>query len=342
MIDPILLPFLSETDEEGSAQILARLIREHAEPRIDSVIRAALPEVSSDGVVGPDDLKGEVVVRLVRRLRELRSDKTKPAFSDFASYVAVTCYNVCWTYLRSRHPERGVLKDRLRYALRHDSDMGLWQGSDGVWLGGRKEWRGRHVPTCPADRIHSLARNITLHGVACAGGSKLNARPLLRAIFDLSGAPVELDDLVELAAELWGIHEVEVINTGTFRECAQAEKSALSAQFLPSPTESGVNLKLLWTELCGLPERQRVVLLLTLHDDKGVDGLTLLRSAGVASMREVSEILRISAVELAAMWKELPYGDSKVAEYLGIKRQQVVNLRKAARERLAYRLRRQR
>ncbi|MGH9763461.1 MAG: hypothetical protein ACREAC_21730, partial [Blastocatellia bacterium] len=43
--------------------------------------------------------------------------------------------------------------------------------------------------------------------------------------------------------------------------------------------------------------------------------------------------------ELANLWDELPLPDSKVAEYLGITSQQVINLRKSARKRLAYHLR---
>jgi hypothetical protein len=44
------------------------------------------------------------------------------------------------------------------------------------------------------------------------------------------------------------------------------------------------------------------------------------------------------AEELARMWNDLPIDDMRIATRLGIKRQQVINLRKAARARLARRL----
>ena len=55
-------------------------------------------------------------------------------------------------------------------------------------------------------------------------------------------------------------------------------------------------------------------------------------------MREIAVILEIDAVALAEIWGRLPLSDLEVAGKLGIQRQQVINLRKAARERLGRRL----
>ena len=41
----------------------------------------------------------------------------------------------------------------------------------------------------------------------------------------------------------------------------------------------------------------------------------------------------------AELWNDLPLEDSAIAQLLGITRQQVINLRKTARERLARRMR---
>jgi len=53
---------------------------------------------------------------------------------------------------------------------------------------------------------------------------------------------------------------------------------------------------------------------------------------------EIAEVIGLGEVRLAAMWNELPIGDSAIGELLGLTRQQVINLRKCARERLARRM----
>ncbi len=95
----------------------------------------------------------------------------------------------------------------------------------------------------------------------------------------------------------------------------------------------------LWTEIVALPLRQRIALLLNLRDDGG-DGLSLAPLLGIAGMREIAEQLEMPALELAALWSRLPLSDDEIAQRLSVSRQQVVNLRKSARARLARRMRR--
>jgi len=59
---------------------------------------------------------------------------------------------------------------------------------------------------------------------------------------------------------------------------------------------------------------------------------------GVASLRVVAEALEMSAPALAGIWNDLPLDDAAIAGRLGLTRQQVINLRKSARERLARRM----
>jgi hypothetical protein len=113
-----------------------------------------------------------------------------------------------------------------------------------------------------------------------------------------------------------------------------AEKA--SEQYRPAETRP--TLGRLWKEICELPLRQRVALLLALKDGEGLDAVSLLGNAGVATMREISEVLEMKPADLAAMWDDLPLDDAAIAERLGIARQQVINLRKSARQRLAYRM----
>ncbi len=83
-----------------------------------------------------------------------------------------------------------------------------------------------------------------------------------------------------------------------------------------------------------LPLRQRHAVLLTLRDD----AIVLFVTTGAASMRDIALSLELPAEQFAALWNELPLPDNAVAARLGCTRQQVINLRMAARKRLAYRL----
>jgi hypothetical protein len=98
-------------------------------------------------------------------------------------------------------------------------------------------------------------------------------------------------------------------------------------------------LQLLWSEVRLLPRPQRVALLFSLRDDGGEELLSLLSIIAVATVAEIAAILEIPEGELAIIGEALPWGDERIAEFLGLTRQQVANLRKAARARLARRLR---
>jgi hypothetical protein len=58
----------------------------------------------------------------------------------------------------------------------------------------------------------------------------------------------------------------------------------------------------------------------------------------IATFRQLAGALEMSAEGLAEVWNELPMEDARIAELLGLTRQQVINARKSGRERLARRL----
>jgi hypothetical protein len=57
----------------------------------------------------------------------------------------------------------------------------------------------------------------------------------------------------------------------------------------------------------------------------------------VASFREVAGALETTPPDLAELWNRLPLEDLEIAARLGLDRQQVINLRSTARERLVRR-----
>ena len=94
----------------------------------------------------------------------------------------------------------------------------------------------------------------------------------------------------------------------------------------------------LWLEVQELPPSQRVALLMNLRDVKGNNAVALLLLAGIATFNEIAQAMGISAERLSEIWNDLPLADNQIAEVLQVSRQQVINLRKSARERLQRRM----
>jgi hypothetical protein len=86
-----------------------------------------------------------------------------------------------------------------------------------------------------------------------------------------------------------------------------------------------------------LPLLQRASLLLNMRDEAGCAALTLLPATGVASVEQIAVTLQMSVAELTGIWNALPLDDLRIAERLTLTRQQVINLRRSARDRLNHR-----
>jgi len=93
-----------------------------------------------------------------------------------------------------------------------------------------------------------------------------------------------------------------------------------------------------WREIELLPPRQRAALLLGLRDDNGSATASLLILLQIATFDELAAAVELAREELAAIWDQLPLPDMAIAGRLGLTRQQVINLRKSARDRLGRRL----
>jgi hypothetical protein len=81
-----------------------------------------------------------------------------------------------------------------------------------------------------------------------------------------------------------------------------------------------------------------VALLLGLRDEHGSAIVSLLILLRIATFDELAAAVELSPEALTAIWDQLPLADMVIAGRLGLTRQQVINLRKSARERLGRRL----
>jgi len=334
--DPLLHPFLQAEDEPEAQRLLKQLIADHAQPLVREIVCSKLRAgrlISPDGrpLQETDDICDEVVVQLLGRLRELR-DAPGDVIGNFRGYVATVAYNSCAQTLRQSHPERHRLKNRLRYLLNHDERFALWGDSSGISFCGLAEWRDATPPLEPSDYFETE--------VICEQDNlrQLPPRALLNAVFSILARPLELEELVSLAAKIWGTEELQRIDDRRDDDGAVWDK-------LPDPrvnvavlVERRMHLAALWKEICELRPLQRAALLLNLHDASGQDMLPLLVLTDVARFSEIAESLNMTIQEFSKLWDELPLDDATIAQRIRLTRQQVINLRKSARERLARRM----
>jgi len=103
--------------------------------------------------------------------------------------------------------------------------------------------------------------------------------------------------------------------------------------------EQRADLQQLWREIQLLRPPQRAALLLNLRGDDGRNMVGLFVLIGVAAIDEIAEALAMPVEDLPSLWNDLPLDDLSIAARLGLTRQQVINLRRSARDRLLRRMR---
>lgn len=311
--DPLLRPLIVSVSEEERRAALESIVTTHVLPVIRAIVRRQSYGDRSLRVQDTEDITSTIVLRLVRRLQRVAFDEDE-AIERLADFTATSTYNVIHDFLRRHFPERERLKNRVRYVLTHDDrlrrepsaagpvcTLTAWPKTDEV---GQVPVSWRHDdPEAPSDAIVSLL--------------KAASKPLL------------VSDVVRALAESWNITEarprpaVEIVENGL----SHAEQ-----------LEGRQRLEALWRETRALPASQRAALLLSLRDVDGGSALALFSLMGIASVNEVAGAIELPVRELAKLWPRLPLDDLTIAPILGVTRQQVINLRLAARQRLARRL----
>jgi hypothetical protein len=346
--DALLLPLLQATEGVESESVLARLLSAHAAPVIKAVIRSKLGVSlsASDGRFENQEaleIENDVAALLVVEMNGLRGTQGRNAIGNFRSYVAAVTFHACSGYLRRKNPERGQLKSSLRYLLTTRPDFALWQGAEKDWLCGLKWWEGRE----PARTGAGLpAQNVNgprgLAHLKLQGRRDVEYMPLeelLPEILRGAGQPVAFEELVNFIAGLKGISD------RARRQDADEEEAQQELARLPDPRadvaaelDQRIYLQKLWTEIVELPPKQRAALLLNLRDAQGRGMIAMFPLTSVAGIPQLAATLEIPLEQFAAIWNELPWEDASIALRLGVTRQQVVNLRKCARERLSRRM----
>ena len=332
----LLLRFVSIADPASAEECLEKLLTEHAEPIIRKITFFTLRFSAEEQDM--EDVRSNAALHLLLWLRRLRQSSNANAIEDFSAYVARVAHNCCNELLRLKYPSRARLKNRIRYLLNHDSNLAIWQSVDGEWLCGLADWPKTQTimpstaqPSPKQDFIPSvpLSESITAPEMSA----------LVRAFLTWKGGPASLNELVETLVQLLGISDVQIAAV------PKEDQDTNICDILPDPrpdvaaqVELRMCLENLWKEVGGLPVRQRMALLLNLRDSQGRDALQLFVLTGIASVRKIAAVIEMPAENFALLWNDLPLADNTIADLLQVTRQQVINLRKSARERLARRM----
>lgn len=324
-IDVLLEPLLAATRDEQVDELLSNLITVHAEPVIKAVIRFKLRFNTNRETqrAEADDIQQEVVLQLLAQLQRFRKLPDGHPITDVRGMAAVIAHRTCARWLRRQFPERHALKNRLHYLLTRQRGFALWQDQDGKLVAGFAAWQQQKAVAHNLTTVEKLPKSREL-------------AETIATIFNRLNGPIEFDELVSSVATIQGITD-QPIESITDDEDATHEPAA------PEPDqawriEKRMFLQRLWEELQQLPRNQRAALLLNLKDASGFSSITLFPATGIATVRQLAGTLEISDENFAAVWNDLPLEDSRIAELLGLTRQQVINARKSGRERLARRL----
>lgn len=312
--DRLLEPLIRAAGPSAEQEI-ERILVSYAQPLTERIVRW-WDGPSSNGLLRDhvDDISSTVNLRLIDKLRRV-AHSADEAVHNLDKYLATLTLNVIHDHLRKQFPERTRLRQRLRYMLGSDRRLALWSDA-GSLACGLREWRETKVSCAaiaiPPEQITAAMRGQDADAVAA----------ILRAV----GQPVPFDALIDWTAGLWQI--VENVPSEIDADAAPSVEPTPLARL-----ESRQFLESLWREIRELRPMQRKALLLNLRDET-VNAISLLVVSGVAPFDDVAAALEMTPEALAAIWYDLPFDDQKIAAMLSVTRQQVINLRKAARARL--------
>lgn len=313
--DDCLRALIKASDDDERLEEIERLMVARAQPVIAGVLSRFTRGAAELQPPDADDITSTVSLRLVRKLHAIPASADE-AIRKFDDYVAGVTYHAIHDVARHRNPERTRHENRLRHVLTHDARLALWEGTDGM-LCGLAAW---------ADRLDAAPGAIALGSLRLDRDRPADA---LAELFEHAGRPLPFDAVVRELAEWWHVHDAE---HGSLTGLVDQQPGQLAR------VESRQMMAFLWKEIAALPERQRTALLLNLRDANGLNALALFPLTAVASYGELAAAIGIDPRELTAIWKRLPLEDLEIAGRLGATRQQVINLRKSARDRLRRRL----
>jgi len=351
-MDPILLPFLRAGDEREARRHMDQLIA-HAAPGIARIARSSR---------APEDAFQEAAHRVVRQLREIRMCRNGNAIGNYLHYVQVVASRVVKGELRQEHPRRRSLVDALRHALNREPSLASWE-SDRQRICGLAAWRDQRPSQRSCDRLTQLLEQPRAFADVVSvdrDPATLDCTELLKRLFDWIGSPIRFDQAIRIIGGLMRIEELSPVSVSEMSGRRLCEWLPDQRRRPGEQAEWSGFLERLWIQIAQLPRLHRLAYLLNFTAADGQ--LELFWIYGVVSIRQIGAALEISeeqfarawtllelsdrtwgfvracgtySEKFAVLWQHLPLTDTAIAGMLGMERQKVINLRKAAGDRLS-------
>lgn len=335
----LLDQWFREKDRGRAQSLMETLAARHAVPLIRRIVNFKLDPARDTAdrrtqLADVEDVCGAALYSLLARLTRIKAGDNEPVVRNFSGYAAVTAYNACNEYFRSRKPAWVRLSMKIRYLATHAPRLSLWQTPDGNEVCGLARDRGREPNT-----------DLAGLGQACKelwrrqNPAALSLSELVDAILEAANAPLLLDNLVDLAAEWSGLKEgwVQSLDEDRGEQAPRLELPDREAT-PDSRLRERQYIQRLWREICDLPLEHRKALLFNLQDSAGGD-IQLFDALGIATIAQIAVAVDMEPNAFAELWTKLPLDDSSIARELGLSRQDVANRRSSARKRLARRMR---
>jgi len=348
-IDKLLQPLMeAEADQYGA--LLGGVMENQAEPLIRKIIGSKLQVSSTAGFSASElndaeDLIGETILRLIQHLNQMHRDPAVYGIKAFHDFVAKVAFNVYNHYLREKYPQRHRLKKRIYYLIKTRPEFAAWKHKYEK-LVGFAAWRNTRSRPGGNQKLQDLLKDhdgfvtFKLKGVS---PRNIPLDELLTRLFEWIDCPLAIDSLVNVVANLLGVKDQQSADWqqsthSSRRKAATGEQVVFVPDEAISAIESRGHLRLVWEEIKKLPKRQRQALLLSLKDENGSGLIQTWSAGGIATVSQIAAILEMTSDELERIWRQLPLKDGEIAQLLGVTSKNVVNIRKAARERLKRRM----
>ncbi len=337
--DQLLAHYIAATDGDAD-EVLGRILMEIVDPVTAQIVRRKL----GIRIVGDSNANGSPIhedglgvaanVRLamITALRKARQDPDQNEIDSIEAYATTVARNATNEYLRQRFPARFRLSNQIRYLLKYDLALKTDKRPEGLWIAIAEPTASAaaHIDdqTIPrADELEGLVERYK-------GQTGVSLGLLVKRLLTDIARPVMFEEVVTAVATIKGIRDAVVADT-------PIEDLSVSSSD-PDPAVRADRKELLahvWETAQALPLRHRRAVLLHLSDDAGDNMLMMFPLEGIASIRALAACLELDLDVFLALWNDLPLPDAEIAKMMGLKRQQVINLRHSAKGMLKRRLR---
>lgn len=333
-IEERLLAYLQCADEPTSQDHLTYLLDEVAKPIIQRIVQRSsrLDPLQAEYETSPQDLAGEALVRVLKRLRASKADPNQQLISNFPGLVATITYRAIAENVRARNRQWANLEKKIRRLFAANGELDIWKDSERNLVCGYQVWHGSELS--PSDRTQNpYATQSELSSIAEEfrfDNRKRNTAELILILLDKVRRPIKLRDLVDLINGLRssGPSSLEEINPS--QEFLTDNEGSLAAGVVKTRRL----LERLFAEIHKLGIEQRKSLLLNMTDSYGFS-IEWFMFTGIATEAQLARLLEVSTDEFKLLLNHLPMTDKEIANQLGMSPTKVANIRKAVRERLA-------